>query len=224
MGLALTIAAYLAAAVFVWKIFWHAVLWMRARAEDPAVGAPPSPAGVARAVLDVLFLLRLLKVNPGLWVGEWLFHVSFILVVIKHLVYFLNPVPAAVGALQTAGAAAGYVLAFSLIYIFIYRFAVERGAYVSAYNLFLTLTILAASLSGILLRLVWKTDLVEIKGFMIRALFFSAGAELPGGWLFWAHVLAILILIPALPTHILTAPFTTLNYRLREKVRPLHEG
>ena len=44
--------------------------------------------------LDVVFLGRVFVVNPALWFGEWVFHASFLLVLLRHLRYFLDPVPA----------------------------------------------------------------------------------------------------------------------------------
>jgi len=219
MGIALVIAFYISGAIFLWKTVWRFVLWGRAVSETP----PSGRSGLASGVLDVVFLGRLHNVNPGLWWGEWFFHVSFVLVLLRHLVYFFNPVPSWVAAIQPYGVVAGYVLPASLLYIFIWRFAVERREYLSYYNLFLTLMLLAISVSGLVLRLVVRTDLVSAKEFVMGALTFMPVRELPGNWLFLLHLVLVLALVPLLPTHIFTAPFTLLEARRREEERPLHE-
>lgn len=223
MGILLSIAAYVSAAIFIWRVVWRMLLCKRARPEAKAHRTGAARGGTARAVLDVVFLLRLLNVNPGLWPGELLFHWSFVFVALRHLVYFLDPVPGLVVAVQLTGIVAGYVLPLSILYIFIFRFIVQKGAYVSMYNLYLTVMIFIASISGLLMRLVWKSDLVEIKGFVIRALSLNPEAALPGGWLFWLHMMPVLIVMPSLPAHIFTAPLTIIEARRRDEERPMHE-
>ncbi len=132
--------------------------------------------------------------------------------------------PGWVAALQSLGVVAGYVLPASLLYIFVWRFAVERRKYVSYYNLFLTLMLLAVSVTGLLLRHTLRVDLVGIKEFIISVLVFRPVAELPGNWLFLVHFILVLVVVPALPSHIFTAPVTLLEARRREEERPLHEG
>ncbi len=222
MGIALAIAFYASGAVFLWRVVWRFILWARAAGGSPGTGE--GKRGLPSAVLDIVFLGRLFRVNAGLWWGEWFFHVSFVFVVIRHLVYFFNPVPGWVAALQSPGVVAGYVLPASLLYFFVWRFAVERMKYVSFYNLFLTLTLLAVSVSGLLLRHTMRVDLVEVKEFMISALVFRPVAEFPGNWLFLVHFVLVLVVVPALPTHIFSAPVTILEARRREEERPLHEG
>ncbi len=222
MGTALAIAFYASGAIFLWNVIWRFILWSRAESGSPA--ASPEKRGLLSAVLDILFLSRLFKVNAGLWWGEWFFHVSFVLVIIRHLVYFFNPVPRWIAALQTLGVVAGYVLPASLLYIFFWRFAVERRKYVSLYNVFLTLMLLAVSVSGLLLRHILRVDLVKIKEFMMSVLVFEPAAEFPGNWLFLVHFVLVLVVVPLLPSHIFTAPVTLLEARRREEERPLHEG
>ncbi len=222
MGTALAIAFYASGAVFLWKVIWRFILWASAEGGSPGTGE--EKRGFISALLDIVFLSRLLKVNPGLWWGEWFFHVSFVLVVIRHLVFFFDPVPGWVAALQSLGVVAGYVLPASLLYIFVWRFAVERRKYVSYYNLFLTLMLLAVSVTGLLLRHTLRVDLVGIKEFIISVLVFRPVAELPGNWLFLVHFILVLVVVPALPSHIFTAPVTLLEARRREEERPLHEG
>ena len=84
-----------------------------------------------------LFLGRVFMVNPALWFGEWIFHASFLLVLLRHLRYFLNPVPAWVWSMQTPGLIAGYILPLSLAYILIIRLLTTREKYASPANMVL---------------------------------------------------------------------------------------
>ena len=68
-----------------------------------------------------MFLRRLLVVNPALWVGEWVFHAALFVVVLRHLRYFMNPVPAWVVWAQTPGWIAGFLLPAALLYILAVR-------------------------------------------------------------------------------------------------------
>ena len=94
----------------------------------------------------------------------------------------------------------------------------------SAHNMFLTLMILAASVTGLLMRLVLKADLVGIKTFIMGVVSLSPQSDMPASWVFVIHLLIVLVLVPALPTHIFTAPFTTIEARRREEERPLEDG
>jgi nitrate reductase gamma subunit len=221
MGIALAIAFYASAAIFLWKVIWRFIIWLRAGSPEPRAAGRPG-RGFFEAAVDIVFLTRLFRVNAGLWWGEWLFHVSFVVVFARHLVFFFDPVPGWVAALQPFGVAAGYVLPVSLVYIFVWRFAVEKREYFSRYNLFLTLVLLALALTGLMLRLLWRVDLVDVKVYMAGVLAFGPAAELPGGWLLLLHLILFLVLLPALPTHIFTAPLTLLEARRREGDRPLH--
>lgn len=167
-----------------------------------------------KGIGDIVFLTRLLKANDVLWIGEWLFHVSFFFVTVRHLRYFLEPVPACIAFLQTAGIIAGYLLPFTLLYILVVKLVLER-AYVSSYNFFLLCLIFLLSATGLAMKLFLRVDIVAVKFFVQGFLRFSPEAA-PGSLLFAAHVLLSLLLLLYLPTHLFTAPFTMLDARERE--------
>lgn len=214
MGTLLSIAAYAASAVFIWRVAWRFAL--RAKGKGPrARGARITAAGVASALVDVVFLRRLFLVNKGIWFGEWVFHVSFVLVVMRHLRFFLEPVPGWVVCVQPLGKIAGYLLPASLLYILMYRFALERAKYVSAYNLFLTLSLLVVGSAGLLMRTAFPADVIAAKDFVQGWLALAPG-EPPESGLFMLHFALAALVVAFLPSHIFTAPFTTLEARKRE--------
>jgi nitrate reductase gamma subunit len=227
MGTMIIIAVYGVYAAFWIRFFLHTLAWWRSRTEDPVAFLPRRPSTIATWVLtvrDVVLFWRLLKVNPTLWFGEYLFHGTFLLVTLRHLRYFLDPVPRWVGDLQLPGLIAGYVLPFSLVYIFVVRSCSERERYSSPSNMILLALILAISGSGVLMHAFFKPDLVDVKYFALGILSFTP-APMPAGVLFPTHLVLVLALVALVPTHIVTAPLVMLEARRRDLGLPqvMHE-
>lgn len=223
MGKILIAAAYGVYAAFWLRFFTHFLVWWRTARQFEGPRAPterPSAKSCALAVVDVVFLGRLLKVNASLWAGEWTFHAAFFLVVLRHLRFFLDPVPACVWWAQTPGLIAGYILPFSLAYILAVRLLTKREKYASAANVFLLGLVLAISSLGVLMQVWFKPDLVDVKLFILGILGFKP-AVLPEGLLFALHFGLVLVLVPFLPTHIFTAPLVMMEARRREQA--LHQ-
>jgi len=170
------------------------------------------------ALVDILFLRRLFLMNKGLWLGEWVFHVCFVLVLLRHLRYVAAPGWTCPALIQPLGLAAGYVLPFSLIYILGWRFLVEQGHYVSRQNLFLTTGILLVSLSGILLHGYFRTDVIQVKRFIL-SLFELRPVDPPATLSFMVHFVSAVVLLPLVPSHLFAAPLSLLDARKREETR-----
>ena len=216
MGTVLTLAAYAVAAFFFWRVIWRLQLWLTAAPEARPASSSQWPMLLGLAIMDVLFLRRLFIVNRGLWVGEWLFHVSFVLVAIRHMRYFIEPVPALIAYMQPLGVVAGYVLPGALLYIFVYRFLIERGKYFSRYNLVLTVMLFLTGATGLLMKGYLRIDLVEVKAFILKTLTFSLGSGAPDGLIFLFHWTLALAFFSALPSHIMIAPQMLFEARRRE--------
>ncbi len=224
----LAVAALLVYAAFVIRTAAHLAGWLKGpSAEKPGRGQPLGGGGAGAAALDVIFLRRLFRVNKVLWLGEWVFHASLVLVLIRHLRYFLTPVPQFVWQMQAAGRAAGYVLPFSLLYIFAVKAAANRGRQMFAYNYVLLSGFFIISSLGALLSLYFYPNVVAVKEFMMFALDPKAllSGAVPGGVLagfhgeapFLAHFILALCLLLYLPSHIFAAPFTIYQARRREE-------
>ena len=155
-------------------------------------------------------------VNPALWIGEWVFHASFLLVLARHLRFFLNPIPLWVWFLQTPGLLAGYVLPLSLLYILIIRLLTKQEKYASPANMVLLGLVLIISMIGVLMHALFTPDLVDVKLFIFGIMSF-APAVVPGSVLFLLHFSLVLILVSVLPSHIFTAPIIMLEARKREQ-------
>lgn len=218
MGMLLIIAAYCVYAAFWIRLFLHTLVWWRSRTEDPVASLPRRPSTFMTwtlTVRDVVLLWRLLKVNPALWLGEYVFHATFLLVLLRHLRYFLDPVPAWIWGLQLPGLIAGYVLPVSLVYILAVRTFSEREKYSSQANMLLLLLLLVISVSGVLMHAFFKLDLVGVKLFTLGMLSFTP-EPLPGGILLPVHLILVLVVVALVPTHIVTAPLVMLEARRRD--------
>jgi nitrate reductase gamma subunit len=218
MGILLTLTTYIVLATFLGASFSRFVtLWRAAKTVQKL--APPSirlsPLSVLKTVGDIFFLIRLLKTNDRLWIGEWVFHCSFYLVVLRHLRYLLTPVPGWVWFIQPFGVVAGYLLPLSLIYILAMKIGREKG-YFPSYNFFLLVLLFAMAVTGLLMQAIFKSDIVAIKGFMSGIFTFSPSAT-ADGLLFVVHFSLFLVMMVCLPAHIFTAPFVIMEARRREE-------
>lgn len=218
MGTLLTFITYIACVVFLGRFLLHVLSWIKA-VKQPAVEAiskKVSAGMIAEMLLDIFFFRRLVRTNKILWAASWTFHISLILVVLRHLRYFMYPVPGFVILMQTIGIAAGYVLPVSLLIILIIRATGNRDRYISFYNFFLLTMLLLTGLTGILLKLFYRTSLLDIKAFMMGIVTFHPDT-VPYSLLFIVHYILVLILIPCLPFHLIAAPVITVEARKRER-------
>jgi len=217
MGKLLILTAYLVYAAFWIRFCLHILVWRRAVRQSPkrVHGAAWQGKAYVLGMGDILFFARLLMVNPALWIGEWFFHASFLLVLMRHLRFFLNPIPAWVWFLQTPGLIAGYLLPITLVYILIIRLLTKHEKYASPSNVFFLALVLVISTIGVLMHALFKPNLVDVKLFIFGIIRF-APAAVPGSVLFLLHFCLILVLVSILPSHIFTAPIIMLEARKRD--------
>lgn len=216
IGIALAFAYYLSVLFFLGNYTAKVLIWVKGKPVNGTMSHTLTMKTLAMAVCDMLFFRRLLIVNDLLWIGEWTFHISFVLVILRHLRYFLDPLPPCIWALQTPGIIAGYVLPLSLAYIFTVKFLVERKKYFSSYNFSLLVLILLLSVSGLYMRTIYHPDIVSVKTFIMGIVTFRFGA-VPGSIFFIFHFALVLTLIVNLPTHIFAAPLVLIGAREREE-------
>lgn len=216
MRILFAVIVYCVYAAFCWRVIFHALLWYRAAsAMDRATASPHrgSPRAWAETTADVVLFRRLFHENSWLWISAWTFHIAFLLVLVRHLSYFMNPVPGCIVDLQSLGLIAGYVLPVSILFIVLIRTA-GRERYVSRFNYFILGLVLLIGVTGLLLH-VYRTDLTVVKGFVLGILTFSPH-PVPHSLLFITHFLLVLILLLSLPFHIFIAPFVMHEARRRE--------
>jgi TusE/DsrC/DsvC family sulfur relay protein len=142
----------------------------------PTTPAPTTRGGVVlRMTREVVLFESLFKASKWTWAFGWLFHASLLLVLVRHMRYFQEPVWAPVALAQFAGTYAGFTMAAGLAGLWARRVLVDRVRYISTPSDHLHLALLLAiGLSGLTMRFVAHTDIVAVKQLL------HAGADAPG--------------------------------------------
>jgi len=214
-SIVLTLGYYLSMLILFGNYAAKVLLWLKSKPLNETISRKTSIKALFLAICDILSFRRLFIVNDLLWIGEWIFHVSFVFVMLRHLRYFLNPVPQWVWSLQRVGVIAGYILPVSLVYILTIKLPVEKKKYFSSYNFLLLVMILVLSVSGLLMKMIFHPDIVSVKTFIMGMVTFTF-ADAPASALFIFHFILFLALIVNLPTHIFAAPLVLIGARERE--------
>ena len=77
----------------------------------PTTPAPTTTTGVAlRLTREVVFFESLFKANKWTWVFGWMFHAALLLVVLRHVRYFQQPVWGVIAFVQPFGTYAGFAM------------------------------------------------------------------------------------------------------------------
>ncbi len=218
MGILLAIIAYLVYAAFWVRLSLHTILWLKsARRMFPyrSVSGIRALPALATAAFDLFFFRRLFASNKVIWLGSWAFHAAFVLVILRHLKYFLNPVPDCIWYVQPFGLVAGYVLTFALPYVMLVRTA-AKIKYVSYQNYVILGLLFFICATGLLMRNFFRPDLIDVKNFTMGIVAFSP-SQPPGNFFFVLHFSLVLLLIPYLPFHIFTAPLITIEANRRRQ-------
>ncbi len=181
---------------------------------------------IGRMLLEVLFFRTLFRntkteIWPGpkatwistkwLWLFGILFHYSFLIIVLRHLRFFIEPVPQFVDILSSVDGFFQIMLPTlfisdllflgAVLFLFARRIFLPQVRYISLpadyFPLFLILTI---GITGILMRLVYKVDILSVKqlttGLFTFAPFIPAGGINP---LFYVHLFLVSVLFAYFP-------------------------
>jgi nitrate reductase gamma subunit len=217
---------------------------------------PHSTLGVlGRMALEILFFRSLfrntkadLKEGPALvygsakylWLGAMAFHWSLLMIVVRHLRFFTDPEPRLISLIQVLDGflqvgipvlfASDALLAVALIYLFMRRLVDRKLRYFSlAADYFPLLLIGAIAATGILMRHVYKVDLLKIKELIIDLVRLHPSATQEIGILFYIHMFLVCLLIAYFPFSklmhmggIFLSPTRNLanNNRMRRHVNP----
>jgi len=228
MGWLIIVATYAVIAAFYVRLGLHALRWWEAVRRSPPLqprGSGATACAVTGAAIDILFLRRLLMVNPALWIGEWVFHASLFMVLVRHLRYLMNPVPAWVVWAQTPGWIAGFLLPAALLYILAIRLLAGQEKFSSPANLLMLVDVLAIAVTGLLMSTRYRADLTAVKLFALGIATFTP-APPPLGALFLSHLGFVLVLLLYVPSHVFSAPLVMLDARSRERElrRVMHDA
>lgn len=201
---------YVATAVLVIGLALRIRLYLRAPAplKIPTTPAPTAGTGVAlRMAREVLWFESLFKSNKWTWAFGWLFHAGLLLVLLRHLRYFQEPVWTPIVMVQFIGTYAGFAMAAGLAGLWARRVLVDRVRYISTPSDHLHLALLLAIAgSGLLMRFVAHTDIVALKAFMLGLMRFD-WQPLPGDPLLLLHLTLVALLMIVFPiSKLLHAP------------------
>jgi nitrate reductase gamma subunit len=174
----------------------------------PTTPAPTNGTGVAlRLAREVLWFESLFKSNKWTWGLGWMFHTALLLVLLRHVRYFQQPVWTPVLWVQFIGTYAGLAMVAGLAGLWARRFLVDRVRYISTPSDHLHLALLLAiGLSGLAMRFVAPTDIVALKAFTLGLLRFDL-QPLPADPLLLLHLSLVALLMIVFPiSKLLHAP------------------
>jgi nitrate reductase gamma subunit len=166
----------------------------------PTTPAPVTRQGVAlRMFREVAFFESLFRSNKWIWVFGYLFHFGMLLVLLRHLRYFTNPVWFWVDLIQPFGLYAAFAMAAGLAGLWARRFLVDRIRYISALSDHLMLALLLAiALTGMGMDYISHTDIVALKAFFLGLMYFS-WQPIPEDPLLLAHLALVATLMIIFP-------------------------
>jgi nitrate reductase gamma subunit len=174
----------------------------------PTTPAPTTQGGVAMRMLrEVALFESLFRANLWTWLFGWAFHVALLLVLLRHLRYFTEPVWTWVVWVQPFGVYAGLALSLALAALWARRFLVDRVRYISTVSDHLMLALLLAiAASGLLMKFVSHTDVISVKAFFLGLMRFD-WQPLPSNAGLYLHLFLVATLMALFPfSKLLHAP------------------
>ena len=174
----------------------------------PTTPAPTTTSGVVfRLFREVVFFESLFKATKWTWIFGWVFHAALLLVLIRHLRFFQEPVWTLVALAQPFGLYAAFGMVIGLSGLWARRFLVDRVRYISTLSDHLMLALLLAiALSGLGMKYLAPTDIVGLKSFMLGLMTFN-WQPLPEDPLLLVHLFLVATLMTIFPiSKLLHAP------------------
>ena len=210
LGTIYAVLFYLATAILVFGLAARIRLYARTPAPLIIVTtpAPVTRAGVVvRMAKEVVFFESLFKASKWTWLFGWVFHAALLLVVIRHLRYFTEPVWFWVRWAQPFGMYAGFAMLAGLAGLSVRRFAVDRVRYISSPSDHLMLLLLIAiAATGLMMKYVAHTDILSLKAFILGLMYFD-WQPLPSDPVLLVHLSLVLLLMIIFPfSKLLHAP------------------
>lgn len=174
----------------------------------PTTPAPTTRTGVVlRMMREVVLFESLFRGNKWTWIFGWMFHFGLLLVTLRHLRYFIEPVWFPIQLVQPFGIYGGMAMIVGLAGLWARRFFVDRVKYISSPSDHLILALLILiGLSGLLMKFVFHTDVVEVKSFFLGLYTYDL-KPLPADPLLLLHLLLVALLMIIFPySKLLHAP------------------
>ena len=190
------------------------------------IDSPSTTGGVImRLALEILLFRSLLKnekvelqepqrllfrTSTYLWLGAIALHWSLLIIILRHLRFFLEPVPLFVVVLQRLDSIlqnllpivyiSDVVILIALAYLFLRRMIYPQVRYISLpSDYFVLLAMGGIAISGVLMRLIYKADLVQVKEWVMAMLRFQPMPPKGVNLLFYIHLFFVSLLIAYFP-------------------------
>ena len=190
------------------------------------INSPYTTGGVVkRLALEILLFRSLLKnekveleapqrilfrTSTLLWLGAMAFHWSLLVILVRHLRFFLEPVPSVVVVLQRVDSIfqnllpilyiSDVIILIALGYLFIRRIIYPQVKYISLpSDYFVLLAIGGIAISGVLMRLIYKVDLVQVKEWVMAMLRFHPMPPKGVNLIFYVHLFFVSLFVAYFP-------------------------
>lgn len=202
MSLAITVLFYFATVILIAGLAYR--IWVYAKVPAPLkIATTPAPVTQGGVVLrmfrEVAFFESLFKSNKLLWLFGVLFHFGLLLVLIRHLRYFINPVPMVIELMQPFGKYAAFAMIVGLLGLWVRRLVIDRVRYISSPSDHLILALLVLiGISGASMTFVSHVDIVGLKNFTMGLLTFDM-KPLPSDPLLAIHLILVSVLMIIFP-------------------------
>ncbi len=174
----------------------------------PTTPAPKTRLGVGfRMFREVVFFQTLFNSNKWIWLFGVMFHLGLLLVVLRHLRYFTEPVWFWVELIQPFGIYAGFAMLAGLAGLLLRRIILAAIRYISAPSDYLMLILLMLiGASGFAMKYAVHTDIVAVKKFFLGLILFD-WQPLPADMPLLVHLTLVALLMIIFPfSKLLHAP------------------
>jgi nitrate reductase gamma subunit len=210
MSLTFAILFYLATAILVFGLAFRVRKYIKTPAplKIPTTPAPTTRGGVAfRMVKELTIFESLFKSNKWIWLFGWLFHMGMLLVLLRHLRYFTDPVWWWVQLIQPFGKYASILMLVGLAGLLLRRVVVDRVRYISAPSDYLMLLlIIGIGATGALMTFVTNADIITLKDYLLGLMVFDV-RTLPMDPILLVHLFLVILLMAIFPiSKLLHAP------------------
>lgn len=155
---------------FVVGIAWR--VWLYASTPAPlrvfTAPAPATRAGAAvRVGREVVLFESLFRADKFLWLVSMLFHVGLLLVLLRHLRYFITPPPLPVALVQPLGIIGAFAMVAGLVGLIARRLFDPRVRYISRpTDMAVLLLLLAIAVSGFVMTFIAPPDIMAVKQYL----------------------------------------------------------
>lgn len=210
MSILFAILFYAATAILVFGLAYRIRKYIKTPVplKIPTTPAPTTRSGVVfRMIKEITIFESLFKANKWIWLFGWLFHFGLLLVLLRHLRYFTDPVWWWIVLLQPFGKYASIVMLAGLGGLLLRRIVVDRIRYISAPSDYLMLLlIIGIGTTGVLMTFVTHTDIVTLKYYLMGLMVFDI-RTMPTDLILVIHLSLVITLMAIFPiSKLLHAP------------------